>query len=100
MNFVNAIAKVRFASAKAQRVQLHKSETLLAEMLCMEPGQDVKVESGQWAYYIVTGTAGLTAGGTTNKLPTGQLAVTAPDEPHTIANSGESRLLCLAVGCL
>ena len=98
MEIANAIAKVRFASARPQRVQLHKSDDLQVEMLCMEPGQQIKTRSGQWVYYVVTGKAAVTSGKETAELPTGQSAATAPDETHTIANADESRLICLAVG--
>jgi len=98
MNIVNAISKVRFASAKAQQVQLHAGEGLCAELLCVEPGQQLRVSVGEWTYYVVTGTARLTAGDVEAELPTGQLAATTPGQAHTIANPGEHRLVCLAIG--
>jgi mannose-6-phosphate isomerase-like protein (cupin superfamily) len=98
MDIVNAIAKARFASAKPQRVQLHKDGRAPIDLLCMEPGQSLKVSSGSWAYYVVTGTAEMVSGSTTSRLPTGQIAVAAKDEPHTITAAGEQRLVCLAIG--
>jgi mannose-6-phosphate isomerase-like protein (cupin superfamily) len=97
MNLVNAIAKVRFGSAKPQRIQLHKSEAMLAEILCMEPGQQLNVTAGEWTYYVVTGGATLTTDGKDSNLSTGQFAAVGPKEPHTLANAAEQRLVCLAV---
>lgn len=98
MDLVNAIAKVRFATAKPQRVVLHRGEALLVEMLCFEPGQEVRVHQGEWAYYVVTGKAKLVAGGQTVDVPMGQLVATVAGEAHALANAGEQRLICLAYG--
>ena len=97
MEIVNAISKVRFTSAKPQRAQLHKQRGLQVELLCMEPGQKVQAKCGQWTYYVITGKATVTAGKDKSAVPTGQLAAGAPDETHTIANTGEQRLVCLAI---
>ena len=97
MNFENAIAKVRFSSARPQRIQIHKGKTMSVELLCMEPGQDLKVRSGEWLYYVITGTATVAAGKKTITLPTGQLAANESEEPHSLACAGETRQVCLAV---
>ena len=96
MNTVNAIAKARFGTAKPQRIQLHKGGGLLVELLCMEAGQKLSLDSGQWVHYVVTGKASLTEGGQTTELPTGQLAAASQDRKHTVANVGEGRLVILA----
>ena len=98
MDFVNAIAKVRFGTAKPQHVQLHKGEGLLVELLCMESGQELTVKSGEWAYYVVTGMAAMTCDGQVTQVPAGQSAAAASGEVHTIANAGEGRLVIVAVG--
>jgi mannose-6-phosphate isomerase-like protein (cupin superfamily) len=98
MDAVNAIGKVRFSSAKPQRVQLHKSAGLLAELICMEAGQELNVPAGELTYYVVMGTASISAGGQTAEIPPGHFAATGADEAHTISNAGEGRLVCLAVG--
>ena len=98
MNFANAIAKVRFASAKPQRVILAKNGHLTAELLCLEPGQRMKVSSGQWNYYVVTATGTFSADGQAEDLPTGQFAASEPDEAHVLENNTEQRLIVLAVG--
>jgi mannose-6-phosphate isomerase-like protein (cupin superfamily) len=99
MDIVNAISKVRFASARPQRVQLHKDGRAPVDLLCMEPGQSLKVSAGRWGYYVITGAAQVESGGKVSPLPTGQLAVTGEGEPHTITAAGEQRLVCLVFGC-
>jgi len=99
MDIVNAISKVRFGTAKPQRIQLHKSDELMVELLCLEAGQKISVTSGQWVYYVVTGTATVTANTHSTQLPTGQLATVGPGENHAIANETEARLVVLATGC-
>lgn len=99
MDFVNAISKARFASARPQRIGLHHDDRLKVELLCMEAGQTFAVEAGQWTCYVVTGKAAVTAENETTELPTGHFAAGAPDEAYTIVNAGEQRLVCLLVGC-
>ena len=96
MDIVNAIARVRFGSAKPQRVHLHKGDGLDVELLCMEAGQKTKIDAGEVVYYVVTGTAALSESGRTVEVPTGQLVSPQAMEPHTVANAGEGRLVILA----
>jgi len=98
MDIGNAIAKVRFSSARPQRVQLYKGMSLQTDVICLEPGQKLKVTSGEWVYYVVTGKAGVNCGAERFELPTGQFAAAADGETHTISNAGEQRLVVLAVG--
>ena len=83
MELINAISKARFGSAKPQRIQLHKGESLTAELLCLEAGQKTRTTTGEWTYYVVTGTASVTSE-STHQLPTGQLATLAAGENHVI----------------
>ncbi|MCK4600982.1 MAG: cupin domain-containing protein [Phycisphaerae bacterium] len=98
MKSVNAISKVRFGSAKPQRVQLYKGQTLQAELICMEPDQQIKVASGEWTYYVVKGTASFGTDGEATELSAGQFAAVGPDESHSLSAAGEQRLICLAIG--
>jgi len=98
MDVMNAIAKVRFASARPQRVFLARNATYTVEMLCMEAGQETQGAGGPSTYYVVMGAARITTANGANELSAGQTAVTEPDEAHTLANAGEGRLVCLAVG--
>ncbi len=98
MNFANAIAKVRFASARAQKVTLNKADQVTSELLCLEPGQSLKVSSGQWNYYVITGSGSIIASDESTDLRTGNFAATEIDESHAISNDSEQRLVILAVG--
>jgi len=98
MDVVNAIAKVRFGSAKPQRVQLRKDARCPIELLCLEPGQKLKVADGRWAYYVVTGAARVESGGAAEDVPAGHLAAASRGESHTLSSAGEQRLICLAIG--
>ena len=98
MDLVNAISKARFSAAKAQRVQLQKAGSLVTELLCLEPGQQLEAPAGRWVYYVMTGAASVSDGAGRHDLPTGHLAAMGAGEPHSVVNSGQRRLLCLAVG--
>jgi quercetin dioxygenase-like cupin family protein len=100
MDLVNAIAKVRFASARPQRIPLHDADGIKAELVCLEPGQKLSVARGRWTYYTITGAACLTWGGQTAELPSGHLAATGPDEAHELSNRGERRTVCLVLCAL
>jgi len=98
MNTVNAIAKVRFSATRPQRVQLHKDAALLAELLCMEAGQEIKVPAGEWVYYVAMGAAKVAGrDGQAKQIGTGHFAAFSAREAHTITNAGEGRLVCIAV---
>ena len=99
MDFINAIAKARFGTAKPQHIQLHRGDGIAVELLCLESGQEITVNSGEWTYYVITGKASIRSDGKPAELPTGQLAATRPGETHTLANAGEDRLVVLATGC-
>ena len=98
MDIVHAISKVRFASARPQVVHLTRSDGYFVDLLCMEAGQQAKVTSGPWTYYVVMGTAKLSGANGSGELSSGQMATTGADEVHTVANAGEGRLVCLVIG--
>jgi mannose-6-phosphate isomerase-like protein (cupin superfamily) len=79
-------------------VHLAKGERQLVEMICLEAGQEMRIASGPWVYYVVAGTARCVSGGAEGTLGPGQLACLGANEPHTVANPGEARLICLALG--
>ena len=96
MEIVNAIAKVRFNSARPKRVQLHKSAKFACGLLCLEPGQELPA-NGPCAYYIIAGSGALRAPDQTQELSMGSLAPCEAGEKHTIVNTSEQRLICLAI---
>jgi len=98
MDVTNAISKVRFASARPQRVLLTRSKGFAVELICMEPGQELKAVRGPCVYYVVIGTATLAAGDNERDVPTGQMGIAEADETHSLSNRQEHRLVCVAVG--
>ena len=98
MNTINAIAKVRFATAKPQHVQLGRNGELAVELICLEAGQSLEIRSGQWSYYVVAGSANVTANGQASRIGPGEVAMGEADERHVLANAGEGRLILLATG--
>jgi mannose-6-phosphate isomerase-like protein (cupin superfamily) len=92
MDVVNAIGKVRFSSAKAQRVQLAPG----ADLLCMEPGQNLQVDGGSWQYYVVAGGVRVQADDGSAEAKSGQLVSLNSAGPHTLTNAQEVRLIVLA----
>ncbi|MCK4626906.1 MAG: hypothetical protein KAV00_16460 [Phycisphaerae bacterium] len=96
MDVINAIAKIRFNSAKAQRVQLHRFEGFACDMLCLEPGQEFS-SAGRCAYYFIAGTGVLKADKNKKDVNMGNFAACDEDESHTIMNSSEQRLICMVI---
>jgi mannose-6-phosphate isomerase-like protein (cupin superfamily) len=92
MDVVNAIGKVRFSSARAQRVQLAPG----SDLLCMEPGQSLQVEGGNWQYYVVAGGLGVEAGDESAQAKSGQLIWLNSGAAHKLTNAQEVRLVVLA----
>lgn len=93
MTPINAIAKVRFSSAKAQRVHLIQGQAVEADLLCLESQQEMPLQGDGSVLYVVTGTATLIGPQGRDTLPAGQLVGT--DADRTLANISEQRLVCL-----
>ena len=96
MEIVNAIAKVRFNSARPKRVQLHKSAKFACALLCLEPGQELTA-TGRRAYYLIAGNGQMKAGKDAQAANLGHFVSCREGETHTIVNSSEQRLICLAL---
>jgi uncharacterized cupin superfamily protein len=94
MNVVNVISKVRFNSARPQRVNLEKSGGLVCDLLCLEPGQE-NAGGQACAYYVIAGSGQLKTSQGKSDLVMGTLAVIDSGQAHTIVNSLEQRLICL-----
>ena len=93
MHTVNAISKVRFSSARPQRVHLLDLPGGAADLLCLEAAQELSVRGPRTALYIVTGSARITDGKSTQELTAGHLFL--PQGDCTLANPAEQRLVCL-----
>lgn len=96
MDLINAIAKVRFNSARPQRVQLSKCPVYTCDLLCLEPGQDLAA-AGRCAYYVIAGNGQIKSGKGVQSIAMGHFVACDEDESHTVVNSSEQRLICLAI---
>ena len=96
MNVVNAIGKVRFNSARPQRVQLSRCPHFTCDLLCLEPKQEL-CAAGRCAYYVIAGSGDVWSGKLSTHVTMGHFAACEPGECHTLINSSEQRLICLAV---
>jgi uncharacterized cupin superfamily protein len=96
MNVLNAIAKVRFNSARPQRVQLCRTAGCACDLLCMEPGQEAAA-TGPAGYYVVAGSGHVKAGRENRPMNLGCFADCQEGESHLLVNSSEQRLICLVV---
>lgn len=96
MDVINAIAKVRFNSARPQRVQLAKCSGYVCDLLCIEPGQELTA-SGECTYYIVAGNGDAKVGDETKPVAMGHFIHCPEGESHTLINSSEQRLICLSM---
>ena len=93
MTPINAIAKVRFSSARAQRVHLADAEDARAELLCLEGGQEMSLEGPSAMLYVISGTGTVLKGAARTALATGHLL--RLDAAVTLTNLKEQRLICL-----
>jgi len=96
MDVINAIAKVRFSSARPQRVQLSKCPKYTCELICLEPGQEFSA-AGRCGYYVILGNGSIKGSKGSLPLSPGKFVACDEDEAHTIINSSEQRLVCLVI---
>ena len=93
MTPINAIAKVRFSSARAQRVHLADADNTRVELLCLEGGQEVTLGAPPAVLYVLGGTGTVLQDNERTTLATGHLL---PVKTHvTLTNLKEQRLICL-----
>ena len=98
MGFSDTSAVRRFAAEKMQKINLFETTQMFCDVYCLEPGQEQRVHSHEGAtkfYYVIEGEGVFTVGDTVRVLGSGHVAWSAPDEPHGVANPGESRLVLL-----
>lgn len=102
MSFVDARAAVRFAAEKMQKVNLFETPHMFCDVYCLEPGQAQKPHAHAEAtkfYFVLEGRVRATLGAETRELGPGELAWSAPGEPHGVENlSGERAIVLVAMG--
>lgn len=98
MSFVHTREAPRFSHEKMQKVNLFETPQMFCDIYCLEPGQEQKVHAHAGAtkfYYVIEGEGLFTIGAETRRLAAGELAWSAPDEPHGVSNGSEERLILL-----
>lgn len=96
MNILNVISKVRFNSARPQRIHLEKCGKVSCELLCLEPGQE-NVAEQNCAYYVIAGSGQIKTGQGPGAINPGCLVSAEDGKGHTIVNNSDQRLICLVV---
>jgi quercetin dioxygenase-like cupin family protein len=98
MSFVEARAAQSFDPAKMRKVNLFETPQMFCDVYCLEPGQSQKPHAHSNAtkfYYVVEGRARFTVGSETRELGPGNVAWSAPGEPHGVENSSGDRVVLL-----
>lgn len=96
MNVLNAISKVRFSSARPQRVQLAKCPVFVCDLLCLEPQQEIS-GAGRCTYYVIAGTGEVRSGRECSALTLGNFVCLGDEETHLLRNCSDQRLIALAI---
>lgn len=97
MNVTNAIAKVRFSSARPQRVQVARFAQYACDLLCLEPKQEL-TGTGPCGYYVVAGSGQIRSGKDSKPLSMGIVVDFMQGETYLLVNTSEQRLICLVIG--
>ncbi len=98
MGFLDTSTFRRFAADKMQKVNLFETSQMFCDVYCLEPGQAQKVHTHAGAtkfYYVIEGEGTVTIGDATRTLGPGDIAWSAPDEPHGVENRADVRLVLL-----
>lgn len=98
MSFHDTQSARRFDPAKMQKVNLFETSQMFCDVYCLEPGQAQKVHAHDGAtkfYYVIEGEGRFTVGEETRTLTAGEVASSAPGEPHGVANESAARLVLL-----
>lgn len=100
MGFLNSNDARRFRPDKLAKNNLFETEHMFLDLYCLEPGQEQKVHSHADAtkfYYVLEGRGAFTVGDQTRELGVGEVAWSAPAEPHGVHNTSDARLVVLVV---
>lgn len=100
MEWVELSRHRRFAGDKMQKVGLFKTERLLYDLYCLEPGQGQQTHAHAGAdkvYYVIEGAGQFTVGRESRELHA-DMAVLAPaGAEHGVTNPGPGPLVLLVV---
>ncbi len=100
MAFVDTRSAARFAADKLSKVGLFETEHMFCDLYCLEPGQAQKLHAHADAtkfYFVLEGRVRARIGDDERELAAGELAWSAPGEPHGVENHGSARAVLLVV---
>jgi len=102
MGFIDTNATERYGADKLQKLNLFETADMFCDVYCVGPGQSQKLHAHAGAtkfYFVLEGNGRFTIGDETRELGPGQLAWSAPAEPHGVENAtGEPLKLLVAMG--
>jgi mannose-6-phosphate isomerase-like protein (cupin superfamily) len=93
-------ALAEFSPGKMAKSTIAHGETLFTGLNCFEPGQEhaLHAHAGQDKLYVVLeGDAEIEVGGERQAISAGGAAFAPAGVPHSVRNTGASRLVVLAV---
>jgi len=82
------------------KADLLRGEHLFAGLNCFEPGQEhaLHTHAGQdKLYYVVEGQGIVLVGEDETPISAGDLVLAKADQPHSLRNPGEERLIVMAI---
>jgi quercetin dioxygenase-like cupin family protein len=102
MGFIDTNDVGHYGAEKLQKLNLFESAAMFCDVYCLAPGQLQKLHSHAGAtkfYFVIEGQGTFTIADETRQLGPGQLAWSAPDEPHGVENTSDANLkLLVAMG--
>lgn len=98
MGFVDAKRAQRFSPEKLAKSALFETAQMFCDVYGLEPGQSQKAHAHAGAtkfYYVIEGRGTFRCGDEERELGPGELAWSAPNEPHGVENRSNARLVLL-----
>lgn len=100
MPFVKLDQIAAFSAEKLQKHNFCACPQMVADVYCLEPGQEQRVHAHAAEaklYYVIAGCGDVTLGAETRTLTAGEAAWSPAGEPHGVRNNGPQRLTLLVV---
>ena len=89
-----------FSSEKMGKATLFRSDRMLVGLNAFEPGQEHRLHAHEGmdkVYYVLTGRGRFLLDGRELDMEAGMMLVAPEGEPHGIRNTGEERMVVLAI---
>lgn len=98
MGFLDTHAARHFSAQKLAKTNLFETPQMFADIYGLEPGQAQKLHVHAGAskfYFVIEGHGVFRLGDQERELGPGELAWSAPGEPHGVENRSDARLVLL-----